>query len=159
MQRILSGERARCVESSEEFVTKKLCVSFIIVCAFFSVLGGFFLGRYATEKAMASQKTVVQQKNSLETLNQLSFSINKINNLTATLSLLPSSKLATLNYSELYNQLRCNSSHKATFPNYDNIKNDVNVRVINDIITTELNTLQLCYNNVSNFLEIALVPD
>lgn len=107
---------------------------------------------------MASKKTILEQKDSLETLNQLSLSITKINNLTTTLSLLPSSRLATFNYSELYNQLKCNSSYK-TFPNYDNIESDVNVRLINDIITTELNTLQLCYNNISNFLEIAVVPD
>ncbi|EFA06326.1 hypothetical protein TcasGA2_TC009197 [Tribolium castaneum] len=52
MQRILSVETSRSSNVTSEYVTKRLCCSFILTVAFFAVVGGFFLGRFATEKTL-----------------------------------------------------------------------------------------------------------
>ncbi|CAH1957612.1 unnamed protein product [Acanthoscelides obtectus] len=53
MQRILSVETSRNSGNAEssEFVTKRLCCSVILTVTFFSLIGGFFLGRFVSERS------------------------------------------------------------------------------------------------------------
>lgn len=50
MHRVLSFQMGRGFGESSEFVTKRMCFSFIFFIAFLALLGGFLLGRFSTER-------------------------------------------------------------------------------------------------------------
>ncbi|XP_030763437.1 uncharacterized protein LOC115887998 [Sitophilus oryzae] len=53
MQRILSVETSRRAGgNSSEFVTKRLCCSFLLTVAFFAILGGFLLGKFVADRSL-----------------------------------------------------------------------------------------------------------
>ncbi|KAH1007872.1 uncharacterized protein LOC109536887 [Dendroctonus ponderosae] len=53
MQRILSVETSRNVsQANSEFVTKRFCCSFLLTVAFFSIVGGFLLGKFVSDRAL-----------------------------------------------------------------------------------------------------------
>lgn len=62
MQRVLSFQMARGFGESTEFVTKRMCFSFLFSVGFLSLLCGFLLGRFAVERAVAyrSEKKLLE---------------------------------------------------------------------------------------------------
>jgi len=54
MQRVLSFQMAR-VDETSEYVTKRLCFSFLFSVGFLCLLCGFLLGRFAVERSMEAQ--------------------------------------------------------------------------------------------------------
>lgn len=52
MQRVLSFQMARGLGESSEFVTKRMCFSFLFSVGFICLLCGFLLGRFASEKSI-----------------------------------------------------------------------------------------------------------
>ncbi|KAI4482699.1 hypothetical protein M0804_008552 [Polistes exclamans] len=52
MQRVLSFQMARGFGESSEFVTKRMCFSFLFSVGFICLLCGFLLGRFASEKSI-----------------------------------------------------------------------------------------------------------
>lgn len=52
MQRVLSFQMARGFSESSEFVTKRMCFSFLFSVGFLCLLCGFLLGRFATQRAI-----------------------------------------------------------------------------------------------------------
>ncbi|KAH0949521.1 hypothetical protein HN011_010701 [Eciton burchellii] len=54
MQRVLSFQMAR-VDETSEYVTKRLCFSFLFSVGFLCLLCGFLLGRFAIERSMEAQ--------------------------------------------------------------------------------------------------------
>ncbi|CAL7951082.1 unnamed protein product [Xylocopa violacea] len=74
MQRVLSFQMARGLSESSEFVTKRMCFSLIFSIGFLSLLGGFFFGRFATQRAVefrAEKKRLELAGNGLETTEYL----------------------------------------------------------------------------------------
>lgn len=59
MHRVLSFQMGRGTGESSEYVTKRLCFSFLFSVGFFCLLCGFLLGRFAVEKSIQTrmQKT------------------------------------------------------------------------------------------------------
>lgn len=59
MHRVLSFQMARTTNESSEYVTKRLCFSFLFSVGFFCLLCGFLLGRFAAERSTEAraQKT------------------------------------------------------------------------------------------------------
>lgn len=55
MQRVLSLQMTRNIGESSEYVTKRLCVSFLFSVGFLCLLCGFLLGRFAAERSMETQ--------------------------------------------------------------------------------------------------------
>lgn len=55
MQRVLSFQMARSMNESSEYVTKRLCFSFLFSVGFLCLFCGFLLGRFATERSMEAQ--------------------------------------------------------------------------------------------------------
>ncbi|XP_012285357.1 uncharacterized protein LOC105702398 isoform X5 [Orussus abietinus] len=51
MHQVLSFQTARGFGESSEFVTKRMCFSFLFSVGFLCLLGGFLLGRFASERA------------------------------------------------------------------------------------------------------------
>ncbi|CAH1365681.1 uncharacterized protein [Tenebrio molitor] len=74
MQRIISLEASRSSNLTSEFVTKRLCCSFILTVAFFAVVGGFFLGRFASDKTL--QKLKMDNQDILVRLKELNRRVN-----------------------------------------------------------------------------------
>lgn len=69
MQRVLSFQMARGHSESSEFVTKRMCCSFLFAVGFLCLLCGFLLGRFATERTIetrAQQKRLELAGNGLE---------------------------------------------------------------------------------------------
>ncbi|XP_076637892.1 uncharacterized protein LOC143350019 isoform X3 [Colletes latitarsis] len=54
MQRVLSFQMARGLDESSEFVTKRMCFSFLFSIGFVCVLCGFLLGRFSTQRIVES---------------------------------------------------------------------------------------------------------
>ena len=52
MQRVLTFQMARGFGESSEFVTKRMCFSFLFSIGFLCLLGGFMLGRFAAERTI-----------------------------------------------------------------------------------------------------------
>ncbi|XP_046824541.1 uncharacterized protein LOC124426648 [Vespa crabro] len=52
MQRVLSFQMARGFSESSEFVTKRMCFSFLFSVGFLCLLCGFLLGRFASERSI-----------------------------------------------------------------------------------------------------------
>lgn len=52
MQRVLSFQMVRGLNESREFVTKRMCFSFILSIGFLTFLGGYALGRFAMQRAI-----------------------------------------------------------------------------------------------------------
>ncbi|KAK0096705.1 hypothetical protein PV326_004715 [Microctonus aethiopoides] len=52
MQRVLSFQMARGIDESNEFVTKRVCFSFMFSIGFLMLLGGFLIGRYAAGRSV-----------------------------------------------------------------------------------------------------------
>ncbi|XP_017793709.1 PREDICTED: transferrin receptor protein 1-like [Habropoda laboriosa] len=74
MQRVLSFQMARGVSESSEFVTKRMCFSLIFSVSFLSLLCGFLLGRFATQRAIefrAEKKRIELAGNGLENTEYL----------------------------------------------------------------------------------------
>ncbi|KAK1117246.1 hypothetical protein K0M31_016800 [Melipona bicolor] len=74
MQRVLSFQMARGLSESSEFVTKRMCFSLIFSIGFLSLLGGFLLGRFATQRAIefrAEKKRLELAGNGLENTEYL----------------------------------------------------------------------------------------
>lgn len=59
MQRVLTFQMTRNIDESSEFVTKRLCCSFLFSIGFLCLLCGFLLGRFAAERSIETrmQKT------------------------------------------------------------------------------------------------------
>lgn len=55
MQRVLSLQMIRGIDESSEYVTKRLCISFLLSVGFICLLCGFLLGRFATERSIEAQ--------------------------------------------------------------------------------------------------------
>ncbi|RLU16288.1 hypothetical protein DMN91_012048 [Ooceraea biroi] len=55
MHRVLSFQMARGIDESSEYVTKRLCFSFLFSVGFLCLLCGFLLGRFAAERSMETQ--------------------------------------------------------------------------------------------------------
>ncbi|XP_029173129.1 uncharacterized protein LOC114942022 isoform X2 [Nylanderia fulva] len=55
MQRVLSFQMTRNIGESSEYVTKRLCVSFLFSVGFLCLLCGFLLGRFVAERSMETQ--------------------------------------------------------------------------------------------------------
>ncbi|XP_070166426.1 aminopeptidase NAALADL1 [Polyergus mexicanus] len=55
MQRVLSFQMTRNIDESSEYVTKRLCFSFLFSVGFLCLLCGFLLGRFAVERSMETQ--------------------------------------------------------------------------------------------------------
>jgi len=55
MQRVLSFQMTRGTGESSEYVTKRLCFSFLFSVGFLCLLCGFMLGRFATERSIETQ--------------------------------------------------------------------------------------------------------
>ncbi|CAK9813352.1 hypothetical protein ANTQUA_LOCUS7592 [Anthophora quadrimaculata] len=74
MQRVLSFQMARGLSESSEFVTKRMCFSLIFSVGFLSLLCGFLLGRFATQRAIefrAEKKRYELAGNGLENTEYL----------------------------------------------------------------------------------------
>lgn len=74
MQRVLSFQMARGLSESSEFVTKRICFSLIFSVGFLSLLCGFLLGRFATQRAIefrAEKKRLELAGNGLENTEYL----------------------------------------------------------------------------------------
>jgi len=74
MQRVLSFQMARNIDESSEFVTKRLCCSFLFSVGFLCLLCGFLLGRFATERSMETRVQKTQSElagNGLRTTEHL----------------------------------------------------------------------------------------
>lgn len=74
MQRVLSLQMARGNGESSEFVTKRMCFSFLFSVGFLSLLCGFLLGRFATQRAIefrAEKKRLELAGNGLESTEYL----------------------------------------------------------------------------------------
>lgn len=74
MQRVLSFQMARGLSESSEFVTKRMCCSLIFSVGFLCLLGGFLLGRFATQRAIefrAEKKRLELAGNGLENTEYL----------------------------------------------------------------------------------------
>ncbi|XP_076166076.1 uncharacterized protein LOC143146014 isoform X2 [Ptiloglossa arizonensis] len=54
MQRVLSFQMARGLSESSEFVTKRMCFSFLFSIGFICILCGFLLGRFTTQRTIES---------------------------------------------------------------------------------------------------------
>ncbi|XP_043674576.1 uncharacterized protein LOC122632129 isoform X2 [Vespula pensylvanica] len=69
MQRVLSFQMARGFSESSEFVTKRMCFSFLFSVGFLCLLCGFLLGRFASERSIefrAERKRLEFAGNGLE---------------------------------------------------------------------------------------------
>lgn len=56
MQRVLSfPQMSRNIGESSEYVTKRLCLSFLFSVGFLCLLCGFLLGRFAIERSLETQ--------------------------------------------------------------------------------------------------------
>ncbi|XP_020277920.1 uncharacterized protein LOC109851844 isoform X2 [Pseudomyrmex gracilis] len=62
MQRVLSLQMIRGIDETSEYVTKRMCISFLLSVGFICLLCGFLLGRFAAERSMEvqAQKTYVE---------------------------------------------------------------------------------------------------
>ncbi|KAK4884417.1 hypothetical protein RN001_000688 [Aquatica leii] len=153
MHRVLSGQTARCIETSQEYVSKRLCISFVFVFAFFSMLGGFFLGRYALN--YSDIKKSMEEKNPYaEVTNRLAISANKIKTLSLELSHSRQTKTSAFNYTALYSQFECQRNCKLVVDNYK-FKHNLSVDVYETILE-EFHSLDDCYNNITHYLETEL---
>ncbi|CAH1107642.1 unnamed protein product [Psylliodes chrysocephalus] len=50
MQRILSVEIGKNIFESSEYITKRLCCSVVLTVTFLSMIAGFFLGKFVSDK-------------------------------------------------------------------------------------------------------------
>ncbi|KAK2576432.1 hypothetical protein KPH14_005765 [Odynerus spinipes] len=74
MQRVLSFQMARGFGESSEFVTKRMCFSFLFSVGFLCLLCGFLLGRFASERSLefrAEKKRLEFAGNGLEHMEHL----------------------------------------------------------------------------------------
>ncbi|XP_076666177.1 uncharacterized protein LOC143367840 isoform X2 [Andrena cerasifolii] len=74
MQRVLSLQMTRGLGESSEFVTKRMCCSFLFSVGFLCLLFGFLLGRFATQRAAdfrIEKKRLELAGNGLETTEYL----------------------------------------------------------------------------------------
>lgn len=74
MQRVLSFQMGRGFGESSEFVTKRMCFSFLVSVGFLSLLCGFLIGRFAAGRALelrAERKKLEFNGNGLETNDAL----------------------------------------------------------------------------------------
>lgn len=55
MHRVLSFQMGRSSGESSEYVTKRLCFSFLFSVGFICLLCGFLLGRFAVEKSIEAR--------------------------------------------------------------------------------------------------------
>lgn len=55
MHRVLSFQMTRNIDESSEYVTKRLCFSFLFSVSFLCLLCGFLLGRFAVERSLETQ--------------------------------------------------------------------------------------------------------
>ncbi|XP_011878678.1 PREDICTED: uncharacterized protein LOC105567982 [Vollenhovia emeryi] len=55
MHRVLSFQMTRNIDESSEYVTKRLCFSFLFSVGFLCLLCGFLLGRFAVERSLETQ--------------------------------------------------------------------------------------------------------
>ncbi|KAB0792763.1 hypothetical protein PPYR_14722 [Photinus pyralis] len=147
MQRVLSGQTAGCIETSEEVVSKRLCFSFVIVCAFFSVVGGFFLGRYTKDHDISHRCSDERITPYSTVVDSLTNSAKKINNLTLPLSLL--STYQVFNCSELYSNI-CYKCELCCSGN--------NTFNVSEVILYNLKRLEIYYFNISVLVD-SLVMD
>ncbi|XP_028139650.1 uncharacterized protein LOC114333855 [Diabrotica virgifera virgifera] len=70
MQRVLSAEIGKSTMESSEYITKRLCCSIILTVTFFGLIGGFFLGKFVSEKATSHYETdFLDLTGRVETLN------------------------------------------------------------------------------------------
>ncbi|XP_046596947.1 uncharacterized protein LOC107222163 [Neodiprion lecontei] len=71
MHRVLSFQMGRGFGESSEFVTKRMCFSFIFFFGFLALLGGFLLGRFSaerTEKLREQRKQIEYTENRMESV-------------------------------------------------------------------------------------------
>lgn len=68
MQRVLSYQTARGFEETSEFITKRMCISFLFSIGFLCLVCGFCLGRFAADTA---NNTRVEQERLEHTGNGL----------------------------------------------------------------------------------------
>ncbi|XP_019876827.1 uncharacterized protein LOC109604738 [Aethina tumida] len=80
MNRILSVETSRNGVLASEFVTKRLCCSFILTVAFLALVGGYLLGQFTTDrtafKVRASYQDINKKIVSLSVLLKSAFHQN-----------------------------------------------------------------------------------
>ncbi|XP_018322886.1 uncharacterized protein LOC108735426 [Agrilus planipennis] len=161
MQRVLSLETSRCTDTSGEFVSKRLCVSFLFSIAFFALLGGYLLGRYATERALIIKKKTtledinVEDSKSFETLYRLSEITQQIHNSTKMLST-SQQNLKSEHIDEIYKHIQCNIDF-VKIPDKIQFQNDVPLE-ISKIVHNQLKSFEDCYKTVSELLEQYVTP-
>ncbi|CAL1686623.1 unnamed protein product [Lasius platythorax] len=74
MQRVLSFQMTRNIGESSEYVTKRLCFSFLFSVGFLCLLCGFLLGRFSAERSMETQAQKTRNElaeNGLRTMEHL----------------------------------------------------------------------------------------
>ncbi|KAF7266443.1 uncharacterized protein LOC143195955 [Rhynchophorus ferrugineus] len=122
MQRILSVETSRRAGlNNSEYVTKRLCCSFLLTVAFFAILGGFLLGKFVADRSLEQLRIEI---------SDISKKINVLNeNLNKTFH------HEHNNYSMDFPFIRCNFSH---------IGNNASGRLRPGVYLTDLNN---CFNN------------
>ncbi|XP_072749051.1 uncharacterized protein [Anoplolepis gracilipes] len=62
MQRVLSFQMTRNIGESSEYVTKRLCFSFLFSVGFVCLLCGFLLGRFTSEMSIKTQAQKIRDK-------------------------------------------------------------------------------------------------
>lgn len=114
-----------------------------------SLLPGYLLGRYTTDRAVLLKKAYLQQKlasdekNSIEIMRNISISVKSINNITIIQS-------EIIDTREIYDQLLCND-HKAFLPSYGEFEKDLPFKV-NKMLTIHLDSLASCFSSIDNLL-------
>ncbi|GLV40230.1 uncharacterized protein CBL_03621 [Carabus blaptoides fortunei] len=75
MHRVLSFQMHRGDDQGFESVSKRLCCSFMFTTAFLSIVGGFLLGQYVTEKHIllkGAQQPCAEKEKRIELIERLS---------------------------------------------------------------------------------------
>ncbi|KAL1514071.1 hypothetical protein ABEB36_003393 [Hypothenemus hampei] len=124
MQRILSVEASRNIlnQPNSEFITKRFCWSFLLTVTFFSIVGGFVLGKFVSDMALA---------NIMGEIRELSRKVASLNeNLKSTFG-----TGLNFTYSEGYSFLNCNFLEIG--------RNQSGLLKANEY----MDTLNLCFNN------------
>ena len=62
MQRVLSLQMTRNIDESSEYVTKRLCFSFLFSVGFLCLLCGFLLGRFTVERSLEAQAQKIRSE-------------------------------------------------------------------------------------------------
>lgn len=156
MQRVISLQTSRNADrGSSEFVTKRLCCSFLFSVAFLSLLGGFLLGRYATDRAILLKNAALQERQHTEE----KFSHDIMNNLTSLMNDINRSiSDAHITDFNLYlRKLNCTDASLTTHHNATHFDANMASNVINlkttQFLNGHLRLLSACFTDIYTYLE------